>query len=60
MLDKEFVDTNILIYSYSEDEPLKKNAANRIFDEYAGKPLPVYGDGKNMRDWVNVEDIMLV
>lgn len=36
MKDKAFVDTNILIYSYSEDEPLKKNSANRIFEEYAG------------------------
>jgi len=22
----------------------------------AGKPIPVYGDGKNIRDWVHVED----
>jgi dTDP-glucose 4,6-dehydratase len=22
----------------------------------AGKPLPVYGDGKNVRDWIHVED----
>lgn len=22
----------------------------------AGKPLPVYGDGKNIRDWIHVED----
>ena len=34
MQDKAFVDTNILIYSYSEDEPLKKSSANRIFDDY--------------------------
>ena len=37
MQDKAFVDTNILIYSYSEDEPLKKSSANRIFNDYAGK-----------------------
>ena len=34
MKDKAFVDTNILIYSYSEDEPLKKSSANKIFDDY--------------------------
>jgi dTDP-glucose 4,6-dehydratase len=22
----------------------------------AGKPLPIYGDGKNVRDWIHVED----
>src|ERR1700722_9651546 len=28
----------------------------RILNACAGKPLPVYGDGKNVRDWLYVED----
>ncbi|MDR1908532.1 MAG: dTDP-glucose 4,6-dehydratase [Spirochaetaceae bacterium] len=27
-----------------------------IMNILAGKPLPVYGDGKNIRDWIYVED----
>ena len=27
-----------------------------ILNALAGKPLPVYGDGKNIRDWLYVED----
>jgi dTDP-glucose 4,6-dehydratase len=27
-----------------------------ILNMFEGKPLPVYGDGKNIRDWVYVED----
>ena len=27
-----------------------------IFNMLEGKPLPVYGDGKNVRDWLYVED----
>lgn len=27
-----------------------------ILNALAGKPLPVYGDGGNIRDWLNVED----
>jgi dTDP-glucose 4,6-dehydratase len=27
-----------------------------IFNMLEGKPLPVYGDGKNIRDWIYVED----
>jgi dTDP-glucose 4,6-dehydratase len=27
-----------------------------ILNACAGKPLPVYGDGKNVRDWLFVED----
>jgi dTDP-glucose 4,6-dehydratase len=27
-----------------------------ILNAQAGKPLPVYGDGKNVRDWLYVED----
>src|SRR6266496_2596774 len=27
-----------------------------IFNALSGKPLPVYGDGSNVRDWIYVED----
>ena len=27
-----------------------------ILNALAGKPLPVYGDGQNVRDWLYVED----
>ena len=27
-----------------------------IFCALSGKPLPVYGDGKNIRDWIHVND----
>ena len=27
-----------------------------IFNAMTGKPLPVYGDGGNVRDWIHVED----
>ena len=27
-----------------------------ILNALEGKPLPVYGDGKNVRDWLFVED----
>ncbi len=27
-----------------------------IINAFAGRPLPVYGDGKNVRDWLYVED----
>ena len=27
-----------------------------ILNALAGKPLPIYGDGGNIRDWLNVED----
>ena len=27
-----------------------------ILNAFAGKPLPVYGDGQNVRDWLYVED----
>jgi len=27
-----------------------------ILNALDGKPLPVYGDGKNMRDWIHVDD----
>ena len=33
MPDKAFIDTNVLIYSYSIDEPLKSAAANRVLDD---------------------------
>ena len=27
-----------------------------VLNAFKGKPLPVYGDGKNVRDWLYVED----
>jgi dTDP-glucose 4,6-dehydratase len=27
-----------------------------IIKGFAGEPLPVYGDGQNIRDWLYVED----
>lgn len=34
MKDKAFIDTNILIYLYSEDEPEKRDKSFSIFSEY--------------------------
>jgi predicted nucleic acid-binding protein len=34
MKDNVFLDSNILIYLYSEDELQKRNIANNIFDEF--------------------------
>lgn len=38
-------------YQYPE-----KLIPHMIHCALAGKPLPVYGDGKNVRDWIHVED----
>lgn len=35
MADKVFVDTNILIYAYSEDEIEKQSIANRFLEDYS-------------------------
>jgi predicted nucleic acid-binding protein len=32
--DKAFVDTNVLAYLFSEDEPLKRERSIRVFNEY--------------------------
>ena len=34
MLDKAFLDTNILIYAYSEDEPKKQSIALQLLDSF--------------------------
>jgi predicted nucleic acid-binding protein len=34
MGDKVFLDTNIIIYAYSDDEPQKQEIANNILEEY--------------------------
>lgn len=34
MSDKVFLDTNVVIYSYSEDEPEKQEIANDILEQY--------------------------
>ena len=35
MADKVFLDTNILIYSYSEDEIKKQAIANKVLEDYS-------------------------
>lgn len=35
MQDRAFIDTNILVYSYSEDELEKRASVNRLFRNYA-------------------------
>lgn len=30
-----------------------------VTNAFEGKPLPLYGDGKNVRDWIHVEDHVL-
>ncbi|NEW61632.1 PIN domain-containing protein [Sulfurovum sp. bin170] len=37
MSDKVFLDTNIVIYSYSEDEPEKQEIANDILEQYSNQ-----------------------
>lgn len=37
MSDRVFLDTNIVIYSYSEDEPKKQEIANDILEEYGSQ-----------------------
>ena len=34
MLDKAFFDTNVLIYTYSEDEPAKQSVALQLLDSF--------------------------
>jgi predicted nucleic acid-binding protein len=35
MLDRAFVDTNILVYLYSADEPIKRTIATNVFRSYS-------------------------
>ena len=37
MSDKVFLDTNTVIYSYSEDEPEKQEIANDILEQYSNQ-----------------------
>ena len=37
MSDKVFLDTNTVIYSYSEDEPEKQKIANDILEQYSNQ-----------------------
>ncbi|MDE3016467.1 MAG: dTDP-glucose 4,6-dehydratase [Pseudomonadota bacterium] len=42
--------------NYGPRQHPEKLIPNMIRCALAGKPLPVYGDGKNVRDWIHVED----
>jgi len=42
--------------NYGPRQHPEKLIPNMIRCALAGKPLPVYGDGKNVRDWLHVED----
>jgi dTDP-glucose 4,6-dehydratase len=42
--------------NYGPRQHPEKLIPNMIRCALAGKPLPVYGDGKNIRDWIHVED----
>ncbi|HFS67516.1 MAG TPA: PIN domain-containing protein [Flavobacteriia bacterium] len=39
MSDKIFLDTNIIIYAYSEDEPIKQEIANSILEKYSEQTI---------------------
>lgn len=39
MPGKEFVDTNILIYAYSKDEPKKQSTANDILEKHTNSSI---------------------
>jgi dTDP-glucose 4,6-dehydratase len=42
--------------NYGPRQHKEKLIPNMIHHALAGKKLPVYGDGKNVRDWIHVED----
>jgi dTDP-glucose 4,6-dehydratase len=42
--------------NYGPRQHPEKLIPNMIRHALAGKKLPVYGDGKNVRDWIHVED----
>jgi len=42
--------------NYGPRQHPEKLIPNMIRCALAGEPLPVYGDGKNVRDWIHVED----
>jgi len=42
--------------NYGPRQHPEKLIPHMITCALAGKPLPVYGDGKNIRDWIHVED----
>jgi predicted nucleic acid-binding protein len=39
MSNKVFLDTNIIIYAYSEDEPIKQEIANSILEKYSEQTM---------------------
>ena len=42
--------------NYGPRQHPEKLLPRMIFCALSGKPLPVYGDGKNIRDWIHVND----
>ena len=42
--------------NYGPNQHTEKLIPNMITKALAGEPLPVYGDGRNIRDWVHVQD----
>ena len=48
MRDRVFIDTNVLIYAYSEDEPEKRTIANRIIRDNAFISLQVINEFSNI------------
>jgi predicted nucleic acid-binding protein len=44
MNDKAFIDTNIFIYLYSEDEKLKQNISQRAVEKYDCTIVNIYSE----------------
>ncbi len=42
--------------NYGPRQHSEKLIPHMIFSALKGKPLPVYGNGKNIRDWIHVQD----
>lgn len=42
--------------NYGPRQNFEKLIPNIIWRALSNKPIPIYGDGKNIRDWIHVED----